>query len=314
MANVTTEELQKQLEALAEGMGTNVREYVQSQGFADEQEVLSRFNEVNKKIDAITEMDDNGVESLAEKIKSLKDLLANEDGVVQGLVDKINANAKGIEDIKAGTDTNFKKLQDALNANGVKIDDALEKIDNLKVSVSDLDKKIDEKIAETKTSVENLQSEIDTLTGDATVEGSIAKQIADESNRTNVSIEQAKQTAIDEAKKYADDKIESLDLASNEEISKLKDRTASVESVLNDSTDDNGNLVKGLKTKVEETSTGLSKEISDRVAAVEKALNDAKAYTDANTLKADDVDVKVVIDKFANALLGKTTTDNGEAL
>ena len=314
MANVTTEELQKQLEALAEGMGTNVHEYVQSQGFANEQDVLNRFNEVNEKINAITEMDDNGVESLAEKIKSLKDLLANEDGVVQGLVDKINANAKEIEDIKAGTDTNFKKLQDALNANGVKINDALEKIDSVKTSVSDVDKKVDEKITEAKNNIENLQSEINTLTGDATVEGSIAKQITDESNRTNISIEKAKQTAIDEAKKYVDDKIDGLDLNSDEEISKLKDRTASVESILNDSTDADGNLVKGLKTKVEENSTGLSKEISDRIAAIEKALNDAKAYTDANALKANDVDVKTVIDKFANILLGKTTTDNGEAL
>jgi len=314
MANVTTEELQKQLEALAEGMGQSVHEYVQSQGFADEQDVLNRFVEVNKKIDAITEMDDNGVESLAEKIKSLKDLLANEDGVVQGLVDKINANAKAIDDIKAGTDTNFKKLQDALNANGVKIDDALSKIDTVKASVSDLNKKVEEKIAEAGNSIEEVKAKVETLNGDATVDGSIAKQIADESNRTNVSIEQAKQAAIDESKKYADDKIDSLDLASNEEISKLKDRATNIESALNDATDADGNLVKGLKTKVEENISGLSKEISDRVAAVEKALNDAKAYTDANTLKADDIDAKSIMDKFTNALLGKTTKDNGEAL
>jgi chromosome segregation ATPase len=308
---VTTEELQSALEELAQQMGVSVREYVLSLGYATVEDVQKDLDSIRSQISAITEMDDNGVESLAEKLAKLQELLNNDEGVVQGLIDQINVNSNSIEEANAS----IKTLQDALAANGVKIDGLTSDLSELKTTVTELDKKVSDRFVKVESNINELQSSIEVLNGDASVEGSVSKQIADEANRTNIAISQAKDEAIATAKSYTDEKIANLDLASNDEITRIDTEISGIKSELYDTTSEDGELEKGLISRVNDSETKIAKEIADREIAVAKALEDAKAYTDSKALIVEDLDMTSVVNKFKDALFGAAaTTVDGEAL
>jgi len=97
--NVTTEELEQALSDLASEMGLSVKEYVESLGYATVADLQASNEGLQAQITAITELDaDNGAESLAEKIKAIHDVVSNEDGVVQEILNKILENKQAILD------------------------------------------------------------------------------------------------------------------------------------------------------------------------------------------------------------------------
>ena len=92
---VTSEELQTELENLAEELGISVKEALDlikadittnAQGIAD---AMTAINANTDAINAITEMDDNGVQSIAEKLKSLNDMLSNDGELATDLLEKV---------------------------------------------------------------------------------------------------------------------------------------------------------------------------------------------------------------------------------
>jgi len=91
--NITTTELETALQNLAEQQGLSVVEYVQSLGYATVSAVETSVSGLQAQITSIVELDaENGVESLAEKIKAINSVVTDENGVVQSILTKILEN------------------------------------------------------------------------------------------------------------------------------------------------------------------------------------------------------------------------------
>jgi len=326
--NVTTEQLQKALEQLAAQQGQSVHEYVQSQGFAKEADVQAKLNDVLGKINAITKIDaDDGVESIAEKINTIQELLNKEDGAVQQILDKITANEKAISDNSTKIDNNFKLLSDAINALKTSVNTNVSDIKALKTDVASVTKKVSDVETTLDGKINEVKTVVDTLSGDETVEGSVANMLKAEADRAKAVEAQLNQAiasgnadaikqAVAQAKAYTDNAakeiVENADFASNKVVSGIQDSIAKINSILNDSTDENGNLVPGLVSTVKANTAKIQKEVADRTAAVTNAVAEAKAYTDANTLNAKDLNIEVIVNVFTKALNGDTTSTSSD--
>jgi len=103
--NVTTEQLELALQQLANQMGLSTVEYVQSLGYETVAEVQAKVDALQTQIDAIVTIDENdGVETLAEKIELLNALLAAEEGATQEILTRltnIETAIAGLADIEA---------------------------------------------------------------------------------------------------------------------------------------------------------------------------------------------------------------------
>jgi polyhydroxyalkanoate synthesis regulator phasin len=321
--NVTTQQLLDLLKALAAEQGKAVREYVQSQGFATEADLIAKFNEVNAKIDSIIKIDANdGVETLAEKVQALQDLLNSEEGVVQEILDRLTANEKAISDLAAKEASDIKLIQDALAALQTKVDNNTQAISNLQDQVTKEVAELESEIQANAAAIAENKKAIDVLNGDASVEGSVDYKVAQETARAKAAeaglaqaIETAKadaiKEAVSEANAYTDQKvqeaIDSLDVASDSEFQALEERVTEIENVLNDTTNEDGELEKGLVSQVKDLQTGLANEAAARAKGDEDTLAAAKAYADSVTVKAGDIDVNVIVSVFVDALNGTAT-------
>ena len=177
------------------------------------------------------------------------------------------------------------------------------------------------------------------LNGDDTVEGSVAKavldatggDISDLSDRVDAqeaatadlsgrvdgveeSIASYKTTtedAIAQAKEEATAAIND-EIASREAADAvLSDRTKVVEDILNDTTDEDDNLVKGIVTRTSDLEAEVQANLEKQIADLQAAVDDMKAYSDSNDLKAASMDMCSIGNKFRSALgLGDSTCDD----
>jgi len=322
--NVTTQNLQALLQQIAQAQGKAVHDYVQSQGFATEAELQAKINDVLGKIDAITKIDDSdGVETLAEKIQAIQDLLNNEEGAVQEILDRLTSNEKAISDLGTKVDSNYKLISDAIANIKNSVAKNASDISDVKTQVSNIEAEIQDKFSGIDSRVSAAEKAIETLNGDETVEGSVSYEVAKEAARAKAAeaglsqaIETAKTDAINEAvsqsKTYTDQKvkdaIDNLDVASDSDFQALEQRVTKVESVLNDTTDENGELQKGIVTRVSDVETALTNEKTARETGDAQTLESAKTYTDSKSVQADQIDVNVIVNVFVDALQGTDTS------
>jgi hypothetical protein len=245
--NVTTEQLQKALEQLAAAQGKSVREFILSQGFAKEADVEAKINDILAKIDAITKIDDSdGVESLAEKINAIQDLLNNEEGVVQQILDRITQNEKAVSDLSGKVDSNFQLLSDAIDALKKATQSNTDAINSLSSSLDAVKKDLTDKTSAIENEIAAVKSTVDVLAGDETVEGSVKNLIKTEADRAkaaeanlqkaiNTAKTDAITSAVSQAKSYTDEQIQkaidNLDVANNETVADIKNRVESIENV-----------------------------------------------------------------------------------
>jgi len=326
--NVTTEQLQQALEQLAAQQGQSVHEYVQSQGFAKEADVQAKINDVISKVDAISKLETSDAEKVAEQISAIQDVLNKEDGAVQQILNKIADNAKAISDNNTKIDSNFKLLSDALNTVKKAVDANSKNIEAVKGDVASVTKKVSDVETTLDGKIKEVKTVVDTLKGDETVDGSIASMLKAEADRAKaVETELNKaiasgdadaiKQAVAQAKAYTDDVtkniVENSDFASNKVVKGIQDNISKINSILNDSTDKDGNLVPGLVSTVKANTAKIQKEVADRTAAVTNAVAEAKAYTDANTLNAKDLNIEVIVNVFTKALNGEATSTKSTA-
>ena len=320
--NVTTEDLDTAIQNLAESMGISTKEYVEG-GFLD----LTTYGTDKTAIEALiaanteamriaTEQDDDGVQSWAEKIVAINAVLSDaENGELQNILDKINVNTSAIAGLVTTTDVIRTDL-DLATAKGNTNATGISDLNTALTSVSGR--------------VTTTEGALTTLNSDATVAGSVAKAVKGEEDRAKASM----QTTLTEVARVEAERVKNTDAitilnsddtvdgsvakavldATGGDITDLKGRvedeekeSARVAGILDDTTDVDDNLVKGVVTKV-----------GDNAQAIINALADAKAYTDANTLKAASMDICAAGNKFRSALgLADATcgTDgDGEAL
>ncbi|MDO8454087.1 MAG: hypothetical protein Q7S59_05905 [Sulfurimonas sp.] len=235
--NITTTELELALQNLAEQQGLSVVEYVQSLGYATASAVETSVSGLQAQITSIVELDsENGVESLAEKIKAINSVITDENGVVQSILTKILENRNLITNETARA-TNAELV---LNS----------KIDANKSATDTLAEIVASNLTATDLTASELQAQIDTLS-----DGS---------------------TASTEA---------------------LVGRVTVIEDSFTDK--QVGDVVqKGYRTRISDLESGVSAETEARIADIAKTILDAKAYSDANNLKASTINVCSVANSF----------------
>jgi len=252
--SVTSEELQAELESLAEGMGISIKE------------LLSKYttsSELNKTLDAmkldikkITEVGELDTESIAEKIISINELLENIDGEdLKGLVDSIAANEKAISDLAKTVEDTKVEITEALDAKETRLSNAETKLDGAIKTVED-NKAAQAKINDAMNTITTkTAADVEVLKGDG--DGSIVKQVTDavgaERERTNTLVA------------GVNGKID----ATSEKVNTLETESARVSSILDDSTDEDGNLVEGVATMAKNAKEAAINETINRVKDVE---------------------------------------------
>jgi len=306
--NVTTDELEQALQDLASEMGLSVVEYVQSLGYSTVGELNAAVSGVQSQIDAITEISDNGVESLAEKIKAIDEVITNSDGSIAQILTLIQENKQLVVDETARATGVEADLQSQVTVNANKATSNATAIAGLTQTVTDNKTAQDTVNADVEGRLSGAESTIVTLTGDETVDGSIAKAIKGEADRAKAQ-EAANTAALSDevtrataAETNLQSQLDEITGGATGSISEIDGRVKVVENTLNDTTDVDGNLVKGVKTRVTDLENGLSAEVARATQAEADTLSNANAYTDAHTLKASSMDMCGIHNKFRASL------------
>lgn len=149
MSYVTSQDLQIELENLAEELGISVSEALAViTGKIDTNktaiETLTASVGANATaIESITEMADNGVESLAEKVKALNDIFKEDETLATDILNRIATNAT------------------ATGANAVEIEALKVAEANIEARVTALETKVDNNNIAVNTSISNLETKVD---------------------------------------------------------------------------------------------------------------------------------------------------------
>ena len=330
--NVTTDEMETALTNLAQSMGLSVKEYVEG-GFLDlttygqdKANILARLDA----IDVISDEDD--IETLAEKIKSINTVLSNDEGQLQGILDLINVNKSDIATEKArakGVEAGLRTDVDNALAKGVT---NANDISDIQTALSDLEGVNTVAVDELKARVTDTESQIATLEADATVEGSVDNKIAVETARaksvsgTLSDLTTEDKTNLVGAINEVQSEVNLAQAGVNSAMAKAEENATAIAGVdkkyndiLEDTTDADDNLVKGIKTRVTDVENAIATETTARTEAMTAQLEELKAYSDARDLKASSMNICAIGNAFRGALgLGDKTCDgndgDGEAI
>lgn len=213
--NVTTDELEQALIDLAESMGLSVVEYVQSLGYSTTAELLAAQTGLQDQIDAITEISDNGVQSLAEKIQAINEVISNGDGEIQAILTKILENKQLIVDETARATAAEANLQTQVTANTNKGTANENDIATLSGVVTANKSAQDTVNADVESRLAAEETHTTLMDGDATVVGSVDYKVeqerlravaAEDANRatSDANIATAKAEAVAESEAYTD--------------------------------------------------------------------------------------------------------------
>jgi len=171
------------------------------------------------------------------------------------------------------------------------------------------------------------ESALNTLNGDVTTDGSVAKQINDAkvSLQSSITLNEdaiAKLNAGSGVTGSVDEKIATAlaDLGQGN-LTDMTDKITDLENTVNDTTDTDGNLVKGVATMTAENTTAIAQEKANRMAETAQTILDMKAYSDSKDLKASSMDICSIGNKFRFALgladtdcSGSSNNGDGEAI
>ena len=306
--NVTTTELETALQELATGMGLSVVEYVQGLGYSTTTELATAITGVQGQINAITELDaNNGAESLAEKIAAINAVLTD-GGQIANIISLINANSAAIASEEARAIAAETALQTQTTANGNKATSNETAISDLAAVVA-ANKNVADTDGDSLLDGVNANAlAIGILNGDDAVVGSVASSVKGEEDRAkaveaaNAQQATANETAITGLQGQIDSLTGAGGNGGNTTLAGLNVRVTNVENNLNDTTDVNGDLVKGNNSKIADLEAQAASASVAGPAAIAQALVDAKAYSDARDLKAASMDVCVIGNKFRQAL------------
>lgn len=295
--NVTTTDLEVALQQLASQMGLSVVEYVESLGYSTVTELLAKEAGLQAQIDAITELDgDNGVVSIAEKVKAINDTLTD-NTVVDNIISQILANKQAVLDEKARAEGVEAGLQTQITTNKNKTDSNETARLALGVKVDGIDARLT-----------TAEGEIATLKGGDTVVGSVAKSIKDALDpvKSDLTGEIARAKLAEGANKTQADglqaQIDSLTSATSGNSDVLAGRVTTLENRLDDTLDTESNVVKGIETRVEDLEALTVANEVTRVSELATAVEDLKAYSDARDLKASSMDTCLINNSFRASL------------
>lgn len=327
--NVTTDDLQKALNSLANSLGLSVKEFVEG-GYLDINTYATDKAAIMSRLDSIDKIDSSdNIETIAEKVKALDDMFTKDGNLATDVLNRIAGNASAITDLSNSLDSFKSDVTTAQSAQDSKIDANKSDTTKLAKTVDDNKTVTDTAIGELGDRITANEGVLSQLTGDETVDGSIASQLKSEADRAkaaevaNTTATQKVTTDLEtEAKERAaavndlQGKIDDLNGTGTGSLGDLQGRVGVVEDALNDTTDSDGNLEKGLISKVNDTASLLAQEVATRTKEAADNLAEAKAYTDSKVLDASSLDIVAIGNTFRTALglSVKSSNDDGSSL
>ena len=283
MAYVTSQELQTQLEQFASDLGVSVQELLTS--YYTKGEIDSTIAGITSRLDAIDVIDaTDGVDTLAEKIKAINDLLTDptNNSLATDILNRISTNASDIATEASRAQTAEAAIQVKVDANTNNISQNASDIATLNSTVTNNKAALDAADAALDSRVSSIESTVSTLTGDESVVGSVDNKIAQERARAQAAeaalegtIASSGQDAVTNANNYTDSVASGLDA----HISGVESR---VDELQGDSS-----VPGSVDSKIE----------AHRVSA--EAVMDSKVDAAVSALDATDADLQAQIDALA---------------
>lgn len=289
MAYVTSEELQTELENLANSLGITIDELLQDYVTTDSYALDKAA--IEARIGAIDVIDsEDGVDTIAEKVNAINTVISNNDGEIQGILDLITANDTAItaEETRAlGIESGLRTDVDVAIAKSTANETS---INTLSGTVSDNKTAIEGTVNALDTRVGTAEGSLTTLNGDTTVVGSVAKQVADAKSEANTyadtKVATAETNAVASAKTYTDTEVAGvqtqLDALTGEgsgSLGEVEGRVGVVENRLDDTLAEDGvTVIKGIDSK-----------IADGVTATTAVQTDVNAKDTATNARIDDL-------------------------
>jgi len=285
---VTSEELQQQLEQLAEDIGVGVGQLVGAlQGNIDNNTGKIDVNSeaikaMMSRLDAIDVIDgEDDVDSIAEKIKTLNEMLSNDGTLATDLLQRIADNKAAVNALAADLQTENKRATDAeaailekVDANKAIADANASTLSSLKDTVTANKAAIDGKIADAVKDVNDLKSANEALfthedADGNTIEGSVDAKLR-EAGTENLA--KSKSYTDAEAAKLQE-QIDAIGEIDGDKVNELVEKVDKVTAELEDTTDDDDNVVKGIKTRVSD----MEAQAGNNAAAAAAAKAEAAA-------------------------------------
>jgi len=281
MAYVTDEDLQNALEQFADDLGVTLDEVLQLlQGKLDvvngrlstnEADIQALYGEIKK----ITEVGELDSESLAEKIIAINEAIGEaSDDVVKSLFDRIAENKAATAAVDAKADAIDAKVEANKSEQDTKNTELSDGIAAVDTKVADLTKVVSDNKTANENALAALTEKVDTN----------AKGVEDEI------------TARQLQGKGLQDQIDELKGDGAGSLGDLEARTKVIEDTINDTTDEDGNLVKGHSTRIsdlEGSTVSLQAQIdvintpTSGVICPRKAVNKIRAVFSLELLDED---------------------------
>jgi hypothetical protein len=385
------------LEQLAQSMGLSVVEYVQG-GFVDLTTYGQDKASILARLDAIDVVDSgDSVETLAEKIIAINEVLSNDQGELQGILDLITTNTNAIANLTNIANVRYDSILSAQTIQDGRLTDNTNAITVNTAAIDALQTATGANLSALQDRVVIAEALLTTLRGDSSVAGSVANSVLAEETRAKavsgllanlntsdkatlvaainevnnktqanaaditalgdlasagsdaLAQEVIDRTAADtalenaanalsalvadlttalaaetqsrtdgdaanaaaiaaEASRAADaeadlqEQVNALGGSGSGSLGDLENRMDAVEDELNDTTDADDNLVKGLKTKVADNAAAITALEQSTGSALTTGIQEAKDYSDARDLNAGEVDACAIGNIFRTAL------------
>ncbi|NOQ31685.1 MAG: hypothetical protein GQ570_11240 [Helicobacteraceae bacterium] len=286
--NMTKEQMEAKLHELAGLMGMSVTEYVTGLGYATVGDVELAVKELDDRIHAITELEDNGEISLAEKVAQINAVLST-DGTIENILSLVNGNKSAIQSLNTVVAENYgiykewNLKQDSLIANN-KLS-----LDNHKVWTETQMGVLHKYVDTNQASINVLDIKVTDMSG------TLGEKLDAEISRAKYSEVKVLSDAIAESNQYSDEQ----DVITRDMIKSLEN---SVGDIVNP---DTGEVDKGLETRMSDAETAIVKLFADTDVALTVSQKETRDYIDANFLgsaEIEAIDVNAVNATFRSAL------------
>ena len=152
---------------------------------------------------------------------------------------------------------------------------------------------------------DSLEEYVQDVSGDANTLKKALRKVARKAKQADTAIETKIDTEIaarGAAETDLQNQIDAIAGDGTSSLSGLESRISAAEDVINDTTDADGNLVKGLASKANDTAAALVAEATARATEAAQNLADAKAYADSKDIKAASMDIASISNTFRTTL------------
>ena len=302
LTNEETIALENLLLQMSELSGKSLREYVDGIRADVEKSQADAIAKLQGQLSAITEMDDNGVESLAEKIKHIQDMLGTDD-TVQTIVNLIKDN----KDFTKQVEERVSALEASTGTKFAGIDASLSNLDaKITKNVSDL-ATINKNVNEVNASVESLSKSVDDKFTEFS--GNVETQIKTVQTAANAYADKVVGDVLNTAKSYTDGKVaqvqtelEALKGDGEGSLGAIESKVADLETSLKGKMDETGNVIEGIEAVVERHEKAISDEIVNRAKAVADLESKMQTQIDNAKIVPEGIDPVAIVNKFREGL------------